>query len=327
MTAVRLACGAIAAALSCALVTPAFADTQLTRGCTAHFTSAKEGAAILGRTDAFVERLSPFDRAARMKTDRPVSTTEYLEFVRRNVAEWSADERAGIDAALAKIRPSLEALQVPLPASIAFIKTTGAEEGNAFYTRATAIVIPAGQLEKPDAPLEHIIGHELFHVVSRRNPALREALYRAIGFAKCPEVTLPRELANRKITNPDAPANDHAIKLQANGRKITAVPIIVSSSPTYDVARGGEFFSYLQFGFLPLERGNAAATEILKPENVTGFFEQVGRNTTYIIHPEEILAENFALLVQNRSEVPSPEVLQRIRAVLAQHGTGRAKSR
>jgi hypothetical protein len=43
----------------------------------------------------------------------------------------------------------------------------------------------------------------------------------------------------------------------------------------------------------------------------------VGRNTDYIIHPEEILAENFALLVLGAGNVPSPEVLTRMREALA----------
>ena len=44
--------------------------------------------------------------------------------------------------------------------------------------------------------------------------------------------------------------------------------------------------------------------------------EQVGKNTDYIIHPEEILAENFALLVLNETKVASPEILQKMREVL-----------
>ena len=305
----------------------AVADTELSKGCSAHFSSAKEGAEILGSKDAFVERLSPFDRAARLKTDRVVSTTEFLAFVRRNVLEWNDAERARVEGAMANIRASLDALNLPLPARVTFIKTTGAEEGNAFYTRDTAIVFPQGQLEKPDASFERVIAHELFHIVSRQNPALREALYNAIGFTKCPEPNLPAELASRKITNPDAPVNDHSIKLKADGKDLTAVPIIFSNRDTYDVARGGEFFTYLGFGFLPLRSANAAAGDVLKPQDVTGFFEQVGQNTKYIIHPEEILAENFALIVQERSDVPSPEILQRLRAILAQPVRSARRSR
>jgi hypothetical protein len=37
-----------------------------------------------------------------------------------------------------------------------------------------------------------------------------------------------------------------------------------------------------------------------------------------LVHPEEILADNFALLVLDEQNVPSPEILQRMRAALVQ---------
>ena len=49
---------------------------------------------------------------------------------------------------------------------------------------------------------------------------------------------------------------------------------------------------------------------------IRGFTEQVGRNTEYIIHPEEILADNFSLLLAQDKAVASPDVLQKIRAIL-----------
>lgn len=52
-------------------------------------------------------------------------------------------------------------------------------------------------------------------------------------------------------------------------------------------------------------------------DRVAGLAEQIGRNTSYVIHAEEILAANFELLVQGASNAPSPEMLARIRAVLA----------
>jgi hypothetical protein len=56
---------------------------------------------------------------------------------------------------------------------------------------------------------------------------------------------------------------------------------------------------------------------VLEPFNrVAGFFEQVGRNTEYIIHAEEILASSFELLVLGERAAASPEVLERIRAEL-----------
>ena len=56
---------------------------------------------------------------------------------------------------------------------------------------------------------------------------------------------------------------------------------------------------------------------LLEPRNVPTFFDKIGRNTGYIIHPEEILAENFVLLVNNKTDVPTPRILREMRDVLS----------
>ena len=293
------------------------ADLDLRTGSITHFVSAAEGAEILGQKDEFVQRLSSFDRAARMKTDKAVSEEEFLKFVKSNAATWSEGEEKRIGAAITALRPALESLPVAFPKKIAFLKTSGAEEGHAFYTRDTAIMLPAKETAGVDEEqLRKTIAHELFHILSRNNPELRERLYRAIGFDQCDEIDFPAELKSRKITNPDAPRNDHAIRVRVDGKELSVVPILFSSAPNYDPARGGEFFNYLQFAFLPKDSKSSA--QLLTPQQVSGFFEQIGRNTNYIIHPEEILAENFSLLVMDKREVPSPEILDKMRRVLEQ---------
>jgi hypothetical protein len=308
----------VLACLPAGLIGSAPTNVNMGKGCLAHFATASEAAEILTRKDDFIQRLSAFDRAARMKTDRTVSAEEFLAFVKASVSSWTDAEKGRVEAAIGQIRPALEALPLPLPKTIALLKTTGAEEGQAFYTRDTAIVFPEGQLTAANPPLEKTIAHELFHILSRENPAMREALYQAIGFTACAEVQLETSLQPRKITNPDAPRNDHSIRLRVGGKEVAAVPILFSATEKYDTHRGGEFFSYLQFQFLILENGSGSlsAGEVVPPSRVSGFFEQVGRNTDYVIHPEEILAENFAMLVLNEQEVASPAILQRIREIL-----------
>ena len=308
----------VLACLPTGLIGSAPTNVNMGKGCLAHFATASEAAEILTRKDDFIQRLSAFDRAARMKTDRTVSAEEFLAFVKASVSSWTDAEKGKVEAAIGQIRPALEALPLPLPKTIALLKTTGAEEGQAFYTRDTAIVFPEGQLTAANPPLEKTIAHELFHILSRENPAMREALYQAIGFTACAEVQLEASLQPRKITNPDAPRNDHSIRLRVGGKEVAAVPILFSATEKYDTHRGGEFFSYLQFQFLILENGSGSlsAGEVVPPSRVSGFFEQVGRNTDYVIHPEEILAENFAMLVLNQQQVASPAILQRIREIL-----------
>jgi len=291
----------------------------LREGCVVRFASAAKAAEILGRKDEFIERLSPFDRAARMKTDRSISEDEFLKFVEGNVLTWNESEKAKIEAAIAGIRPALAALPLSLPKIINLVKTTGAEEGCAFYTRDTAIMMPEKATDEADVVLlKKTIAHELFHILTRENPALREKLYESIGFAKCDEVEFPSELKPRKITNPDAPRNDHAIQIRVTGHEVRAVPILLSSTAQYDVRRGGEFFDYLQLKFLQLTPTSSTQSVLASPEEVSGFFEQIGRNTNYVIQPEEILADNFALLIVGEHNVPSPEILQKMSAILKQ---------
>jgi hypothetical protein len=166
-------------------------------------------------------------------------------------------------------------------------------------------------MEADAAQLKKTIAHELFHILTRGNPALREKLYHSIGFTKCDEVEFPSDLKSRKITNPDAPQNDHAILVCIRGNDVRAVPILFSNAAKYDVNRGGEFFNYLQLSFLAVPITSATQPILATPEEVSGFFEQIGRNTNYVIHPEEILADNFALLILDDTMCRRPRLFRK----------------
>jgi len=297
------------------------AQVKLSDATTVVFATVEEGQRVLTARDDFVRGLSPFDRAARVKTDRDVSEEAFLEFVGENVLAWTDAEKEKIESCFDEIRPRMAAFSLPFPLTVYMIKTSGKEEGGAAYTRGNAVVLPANMLDSK------LICHELFHILSRRNPRLRERLYAVIGFKKCNEIELPPVLKPRKLTNPDAPANDHYIEVQVDGKPALAVPILFSRIEKYDVNRGGEFFQYLVFQFLLVERD--ADGPDLKPvydgtdprlvgvNQLSGFWEQVGRNTQYIYHPEEILADNFALLVMSGRSVRSPEILAKMKEVLS----------
>lgn len=296
------------------------------------FASAAEGSRTLATEDEFTRRMSPFDRAARMQTDREVLVAEYLQFAGSVAQDWDASEKRRVESAFQAIAGSIEQLGLPLPAHVQLIKTSGDEEGGAAYTRQAAIILPVNLLTLPAEELQRLIAHELFHIATRANVELKTALYAAIGFHDCGAVPFPEALAARKITNPDAPANDHCIAVNHGDEKVWAIPILYSSSQRYDTERGGAFFDYLQFALLLVEAPNDAGRSralmdadgprLTDLQQVSGFFEQVGRNTQYIIHPEEILADNFALLVLERTDLPSPEVLTRLQDVLTSFSAG-----
>jgi hypothetical protein len=105
---------------------------------------------------------------------------------------------------------------------------------------------------------------------------------------------------------------------------IWAVPILFSKSGRYDPSRGGEFFDYLEFKFLVVQKADSHAT--YDPSRITSldasqlqdFYEQVGRNTDYIVHPEEIIADNFEFLLIGKPNLPSPEIQRNPVAALHQ---------
>jgi hypothetical protein len=317
---------------------PVWADIQLGQRTRLVFATAAEARAELGKRDAFVERMSPFDRSSRLKTDKPVDEATYLAFAAAQAREWSPDEQSRVSAALEGLKGGLESLDLQFPEEIQLIKTTGLEEGAAAYTRSTAIILPANILASAQPQLESLLCHELFHVLSRHDAQLRDRLYRSIGFQPCAELRLPEGLRQRRITNPDGPIDDHCIKIkpaqsEVEGTEQWAIPILTSTSDTYDPAKGGEFFDYLTFKLILVDRtasdraqpgGNGTTLPLLvdgrpvllSPDEAGGFMEQIGRNTRYIIHPDEVLADNFVIVVQGKTGVASPEILARIRAAL-----------
>lgn len=297
------------------------------------FASAAEARSILLADDGYVAGMSPFDRQAHMKTDRSVSEAEFLAFFASAAMDWGNEEKTRIGAAWKKIQPAVTALGLPLPDKVYIVKTSGKEEADAAYTRANAIILPPAMLDTTDEEVQKLLAHELFHVATRANPGLARQLYETIGFHHCGEVSLPANVAARKISNPDTPVNDACIRVKVGGQQVQAMPILLSTSEKYDMARGGTFFDYLALAFLLVDTPAGSSTaQILRDsrglrvvglKDLSGFFDQVGENTTYIIHPEEILADNFALLVMGDRNVRSPQILAQMKAVLARASAGR----
>lgn len=303
-------------------------------GCELVFATVEEGAALVGAEDDFTLRTSPFDRQARLRVDRPVSREEHRAFAARCVLAWSAEERRSVGEAVEGLGERLGALDVPLPARVVLVKTSGDEEGGAAYTRGEAVMLPRAALRAGGAGLRRLVCHELFHVVSRHAPTLRERLYAAIGFQPCGDVVLPGDLEERRLTNPDAPLFDHCIRVTCDGIERDMVPVLYSRVAAYDSASGKPFFATMEFRLMAVEIADGEAARavldddgrpILRaPAEVQGFFERTGRNTSYLIHPEEIVADNVVLLLGAAAgqEPASPDVLERLTDVFRQSTAG-----
>lgn len=308
--------------LSCCFAVHA-SEIKLDSKTTVSFATVEIAKKILGSKDNFIRELSEFDRAARLKTNRVVSEKEFLAFAAANALPWRPEERARVRKEIGKIRLKLAEFKLNLPESILLVKTTCKEEGRAAYTRGNAVILPRNILDAKN-DIHNLIAHEIFHVFTRYNPKVREALYESIGFFPCNEIEFPKKLKSRKITNPDAPKNKHYIIVKYSGKAVSVVPILFLRTQKYDPKKGGEFFNYLTLKLLVIRKykGKWEAKYsdgkpiLIDMEQVTGFYDQVGQNTSYIIYPEEIVAENFELLVIGKQNLPAPLISETIRNIL-----------
>jgi hypothetical protein len=166
-------------------------DYPLTSTTSVRFASLEEGQKLLASRDEFALTLSRFDRQVRMQTAEDVSLDDWLAFNAGHTRQWNEAEMQRVTAALDDLRPRLARYELQLPKTILLVRTTGKEEGDAAYTRQAAIMLPDKVLAYPKEQLESLLIHELFHVVSRHDPALRQKLYAIIGFVPCDGIKLP----------------------------------------------------------------------------------------------------------------------------------------
>ena len=170
-----------------------------------------------------------------------------------------------------------------------------------------------------------LLAHELFHVLSRHNPGVRDRIYAALGFEFCGPLQWPAPLERTRIANPDAPINQHWIDVTLGGEPHKAMPVIYARTERYGIDVNGSLGQFMELRLLmvkksPDGKGVVAEMKDGKPlesaaTEVQGLYEKIGRNTNYIIHPEETAADNFAILVQGRP-AQTPEIIEKIKAVL-----------
>jgi hypothetical protein len=215
---------------------------------------------------------------------------------------------------------------------VLLVKTTGDEEGHAPYTRGSAIIVPAN-VAVDALQSKGILAHELFHVYSRALGAdragrpRRSALYAVFGYTPLERPFHPPvSYVPRLITNPDGPATTHGITVKADGVSQRTVPMLFADPPRYDPFRGGEFFEYLQFRLVAIQREDEAwvaqthpdGTPVLLDPSHTNYLTLVGHNTDELFQPDELAAASFALALGYGGDtpVPDPSLLKKLDAVL-----------
>ncbi len=284
------------------------------------YVQKEDAAAMLGKEDSGTERWTQFDIDSRLGKQGGTKE-ELLDMVVQQVCDWTQSEQLFMDSVVEDVNAIIckDSLRLPLPEHVRLLKTTMKEEGGAGgYTRDNYIVLfdRIGAVSKQSA--SSLLAHEMFHVLTRNNPEFREKMYSLIGFKMlAEEVKLPDNFAQRLITNPDILRRDSYATFLINGKETDCTMFIYASKP-YE---GGDFFSYIKIGLVEIDRNTCSAVTkngqvvLHELDEATDFYDKVGRNTNYVFDPEEILAENFSLMIAGGKTLNTPELVEKMRSV------------
>lgn len=299
------------------------------------FLDSLEAAARVSRDEAegFFDKINGLDRAIQMQSETIPSVEEYREFLRRDALSFSQREKDALLHELQTVYALCENTNPDLlPDTVCLIKTRGVYYGpSVFYTRENCIVIPEDALASTNS-LQEVLLHELFHIVSRYNPDLRQALYAIIGFEPLRSpVALPPALSERLLLNPDGIPIEWAIGLDGG---VQAVPLIFSRYDAWQTS----YFAHLDFQLFALEIDEQVGhyrvlvspdgRSTLGPDHFVSYLQKVKDNTAYLIHPDEILADNFIWAVSDdelawqRFSKEGRELLQQMRDAITNRKGG-----
>jgi hypothetical protein len=279
---------------------------------------------LIVRRDAFVANMSLLDRQARIGRKGDVSEAELLTHFAAQVRAFSPVHVERIRAAAKVIGSALtrERIALALPSDVVVVLTSGLEEAGGQvgvgYTREGIIYLNERALEESPS---YLLSHELFHVYGHHHPETREKLYAAIGFMPLgARVVWPEPVEARRVSNPDSPHAEHAIRVRYQGKDVLAVYVCLADGTE---VVGPNLFNQVSTYYAVLdpaqpERGRPGAdVELANYHAFEGFFEQVGYNTGYLAGPEEILADNFEMLLEHPERARTPALLATLREVMA----------
>lgn len=288
---------------------------------TFRFATRAEGQMLITELDDYTRNWNQFDIDVRLQKSQG-RKSELLQFAMDQTLNWSDEDKERINKTMKSLDAEIKKQKYHLefPKEIIFVKTTQKEEGNAeAYTRMNWIAIGEEALKSSsNEDLKYLVAHELFHLLTRQNADFKKDMYQIIGFTvNEKEILFPSDVSEKRISNPDISRYDSYGTFTIDGEKQYCTMIIYTDKPY----NGNTLFDYLKIGLVPLNgefipMQQSGKTIIYPLDKAEDFYTQVGKNTSYVIHPEEIMADNFAYTLIGKKDLPNPELIQGVQKIL-----------
>jgi hypothetical protein len=283
-----------------------------------HFADKDEAIeCYLSHTEYF-ESLGPCD--LQYKTQNTEGTLEELkEFGTAQMEDFRETEKKKIEETLEEMQDEFRANGYVMPQidEITFIKSTQKEEADSgAYTHGTEIYLGQKIINEicSDDYYEHIYGkealwHELFHCITRSNPDFRADMYSILGFTVQDEdFVIPPSVYEKCISNPDVEHHNSYASFIIDGKEVDCFTVLIATEPFEK--KGDSFFDCMETAIVPVD----GTDTYYVPDDTENFWDLFGENTTYVIDPEECLADNFsfAMTLGSDYDYASPEIIDAI---------------
>ncbi|MBR5110828.1 MAG: hypothetical protein IK099_11615 [Clostridia bacterium] len=290
-------------------------ETPLTTKLTAHFATVEEGQQLMRDRTLFHAQIAESTLAFFLQ--RKGGTLEdYIAYSVDQVMAFTPEEEQRVNDTLDWLSDQLEkhGLSLPDPGEITFVKSTCEETlGAAGYTSGGTVFLGWFTYTPQyytDEMFRELVVHELSHCLSRLYPEYQQAMYSLIHFTLLDEdIDVPEEILNQIIANPDVEHHNSYATFTINGEKKDCYLVFLTDS-VFEKA-GDTFFDGMYSGVVPLE-----GSRVYRVEEVDDFWNVVGRNTTYVEDPEELMATSLAFAITHLDDgyesFPNPEILEGI---------------
>ncbi len=287
------------------------------------FVDAREAAELLLGNREYYESMNQSDLDFRMQEHG--ATLEALEaFAAEQTLDFTdaEKERIGQSMALFQQLCAQRGYHLPPLDDIVFAKTTMKEEsGASAYTHGTQIylgesILRYGFSDNPEAQafFDFIVGHELFHCLTRNHPDFRAAMYAILGFTVVEEdFVFSPEITAKIVANPDVEHHNSYAVFEINGEPVNCAVLFITLKPFEKV--GDSFFDNMATGLVPIDDPSTLYTS----DDAANFWDVFGRNTDYVVDPEEALADSFAYALiygLDGREYNNPEIIEAIDSLL-----------
>jgi hypothetical protein len=248
----------------------------------------------MSQVDDFIEAQTMFN--IKLVHNKLNSKDEYIQYLAETTLDWTDNDYESLTNIFVEVNKLIKDKNLEIHQEILLIKTNGQDSWNLPYTRQNAIILPANQ--KSEDLLGHnnihLIVHELFHIISRLNPHIREKLYNIYNFQKTNTIDV-LSFVPTMITNPDALHFEYYTDVDFQGKKHKALPIMMFEQDKINWRK----LLLLDFERLtPVKLINRKKSSYEKDKSTI---------TSYITHPEEISAETFRILLCSKDDKESDQ--------------------